>query len=59
MLVCFLRREGKGVDLVGMEMREDLKGFGERETIIRIYCMKKIYLQLKRCWYLTNFEIFK
>lgn len=43
MTVCFLTRERKGVDLGGRGGREDLGVAGERETIIRLYCMKNLF----------------
>jgi hypothetical protein len=35
----------KGMDLSGRGGGEDLGGVGRDETLIRIYCVKKIYFQ--------------
>lgn len=43
MLVGFLRRDRKNVDLDGWGHGEDLGGAEERESIFRVYYMKKIY----------------
>jgi hypothetical protein len=47
MPICFPKRDRKGVDMVRRGRgRGRGTGRGEgRETIIRIYCMKKIYFQ--------------
>lgn len=37
----FLMRDGKGTDLDGREVGEELRGVGGGETVIRIYCMRK------------------
>lgn len=50
------RERNKIVDLCGLEGREDLGGVEERETIFRLYCMKKNHFQLK---YLKGFYSIK
>lgn len=46
--VCFLGRDRKGVDLMSREVGRDWEVLGERETIIRIYCMKKYIFNKKK-----------
>jgi hypothetical protein len=41
-------RDTKGVDPDGREGRSELAGMGGGETIIRICCMKNIYLQFRK-----------
>lgn len=41
MPICFLRRERKGTEADGWESGEELGGIGEREIVIRIYCLEK------------------
>jgi hypothetical protein len=43
--VCFLTRDRTGVDPVEFGGREEIGGVERRETIMRIYCLKKIYFQ--------------
>lgn len=43
MLICFLMRERKNVDLCGREDEEELGGAQGLENIIRVYGMKRIY----------------
>lgn len=45
--VCFLSKDRKGVHLVGRRMGEELGGVRERETITRLYCVKKNLFSVK------------
>lgn len=49
-------RERKGVDLVECESWKYMGSTGGRETIMRIYCMKKIYFQLKLTIYIQGLK---
>lgn len=48
MPVCFLMKERKDVDLGGEGSRKNLRGIGERETVIKIYGKKSISSFLKK-----------
>lgn len=48
MTACFLMRDQTGVDMDARGDREELGGVGIRETVIRIYYMKKGYFQSKK-----------
>ena len=47
-LFCFLKRDRKGVVLVGGEVVEELGGVEGGETIIRIYYMRKSILNIRK-----------
>lgn len=47
MPVGFLMRNKKVMDLDGKGSEQELLGIGGGKSVIRIYCMKKIYCQLK------------
>lgn len=49
MPICFLMEESKqGCELSGRECEEDLGGVGRVGTIIKLYCLEKIYFQFLR-----------
>lgn len=49
MSVCIIMRERKKECEFGWARTvEDMGGAGRRNTIIKIYCMKKIYFQFKK-----------
>lgn len=56
MLVCFLTKDRKGIEPDGRASREDLGGAGGRETIIRTYCVKNVFLikEKNQCY---NFQL--
>lgn len=47
MTACFLMRDQTGVDMDARGDREELGGVGIRETVIRIYYMKKRVFSVK------------
>lgn len=45
MLVCFLARNRKGIDTVGLTGQEEIEGIGEGEIINKVSCINKTYTQ--------------
>jgi hypothetical protein len=48
MLLCSVRRERKGQDLDGRGGGKEFGGSRGRETIVRLYCMGKIYFNKRK-----------